>query len=566
MLDIDPQEIRRILVRQVNWVGDAVLTLPALVALAHRFPQAEITLLVKPWVRGIFAGQAAVDRILEYRSGDAHRGITGRWRLARALRAEQFDLAVMLPNSLDAALVPWLAAIPLRVGRPTDCRSWLLTHPVAEGPVPPGRHQVERYLDIVRAFGGDGEASPRLVATAEARQRGGQLLEDHGIAPGDLVVAVNPGSIYGSAKRWPVERFAAVADGLADRSGVRIALIGSEREHPILERVAAEMRRPVVKLGGRTDLGTLVGVLERASLLLTNDTGAMHIAAALGTPVLAVFGPTDVRTTGPLGAHTRIVREPVPCSPCLLRECPIDHRCMTRVTVDEVLSAALELLETTCGHPRATMGTRLAARGSRLLPAAFLDRDGTIIEDVGYLGDPEGIRFIPGALEALRALHGAGFAIVLVTNQAGVARGLISEEDVRRVNDRLTLLLAEAGVRLSGVYFCPHHPEVGPPEYRRDCDCRKPKPGMIRQAVQELGLDPGRSVIMGDHVSDAALAQAFPGMRGIMVRTGHGGEQWEKIQTGALPRPEHVAADLRQAVEWFLAGMERRDAIAPHPA
>lgn len=561
--DIDPRQIRRILVRGVNWVGDAVLTVPALEALAHRFPRAEITLLAKPWVRGVFAGQAAVKRIIEYRSGDAHRGLTGRWRLARELRQERFDLAVVFPNSLDAVLVPWLASIPRRVGYSTGGRRWLLTHPVVGAAATPGQHQVERYLDIVRALGGEGAASPRLVATTEARQRGRRLLEDHGVDPADLVVAVNPGSVFGRAKRWPTERFAAVADGLVDRRGARIALIGSEQERPILEQVAAGMRRAAVNLGGRTDLEAVVALLERASLLLTNDTGAMHIAAALGTPVLAVFGPTDVRTTGPLGTHSRIVRERVPCSPCLLRECPIDHRCMTRVTTEIVLRAAIELLDVTRNSRHSTFGTRLFCPGS---PAAFLDRDGTIIEDVGYLGDPEGIQFIPGAVGALQALRRAGFGLVIVTNQAGVARGLISEADVRRVNDRLTFLLAEGGVRLDGIYFCPHHPEYGPPEYRRDCDCRKPKPGMIHQAVRDLGLDPGRSVVIGDHVSDTALAQAFPGMRGIMVRTGHGGEQWMKIQAGALPRPEHVAADLRQAVEWFLAGMERRDVIAPHPA
>jgi D-glycero-D-manno-heptose 1,7-bisphosphate phosphatase len=194
-------------------------------------------------------------------------------------------------------------------------------------------------------------------------------------------------------------------------------------------------------------------------------------------------------------------------------------------------------------------------------PAAFLDRDGTIIEDLGYLGDPDGIRIIPGSIEALQALQRAGYRLVLVTNQAGVARGLISEADVRRVNARLAARLAEAGVPLHGIYYCPHHPEHGPPEYRRDCGCRKPKPGMIHQAMRELDLDPARSVVIGDHSTDAALSQAFPGMRAILVRTGHGEEEWEKIQAGALARPEHVAADLRDAVTWFLAQAEQRDVL-----
>ncbi len=209
------------------------------------------------------------------------------------------------------------------------------------------------------------------------------------------------------------------------------------------------------------------------------------------------------------------------------------------------------------------LGSRLSARGS---PAAFLDRDGTIIEDLGYLGDPAGIRLIPGAMDGLRALQQAGFRLVLVTNQAGVARGLISEADVRRVNQRLAALLEGAGVHLAGMYYCPHHPEHGPPEYRCECDCRKPKPGMIHQAIRDLGLDPSRSAVIGDHVSDAALARTFPGMQGVMLRTGHGAQELERIQLGALPPPEHVADDLPAAAEWILAWMGERDVISSRPA
>jgi heptosyltransferase-2 len=552
-------QIRRILVREVNWVGDAVLTLPALEALDARFPQAEITLLASPWVGGLFAGHPTVDRTIGYRTEDLHRGLRGRWRLTRELKEGRFDLAVLFPNSLDAALTPWLAGIPRRVGYPTDGRGWLLTHPVSDRSGATGRHQVERYLAIVRALGGDGTLSLRLPVTEEARRRSDALLRDRGIAPAAPLVAMNPGSVYGSAKRWPADRFAAVADGLLESRGATILLIGSEGERPVLDQVAAHMRRPAVNLGGRTDLLALVGVLERARLLVSNDTGAMHVAAAVGTPVLAVFGPTDPVATGPLGRWARVVRVPVPCSPCLLRECPIDHRCMEGVAVEEVLREAQVLLDT-------ADASRLTPHVSHGVPAAFLDRDGTIIEDPGYLRDPEGIQFIPGAIDALQALQRAGYRLVLVTNQAGVARGLLTEDDVRRVNERLTALLAEAGVHLDRIYYCPHHPEYGPPEYRRECDCRKPRPGMVHRAVRDLGLDPSRSVAIGDHVTDAGLAQAFPGMVGIMLRTGHGAEQWQKIREGALELPEHVADDLRAAVAWFLARAGEEDAIGSHPA
>jgi len=199
----------------------------------------------------------------------------------------------------------------------------------------------------------------------------------------------------------------------------------------------------------------------------------------------------------------------------------------------------------------------MASDDQRLPPpasrAAFLDRDGTIIEDVGYLGDPDGIRFLPGALEALHLLRRAGYRLVLVTNQAGVARGLITESDVRRVNRRLTELLRAEGIPLEAVYYCPHHPEHGPAEYRLACDCRKPGPGMVQRAARELGVDPARSAILGDHLTDVGVAAAFPGMRAALLLTGHGAEQWEKVKRGEAPRPAHVAPDLLAAVRWLLA-------------
>lgn len=554
MHEIDPADIGSILVRQVNWVGDAILTLPALAALRRRFPQAEISVLGRPWVTGLFADQPVADRVIAYQSDGAHRGLSGRWALARDLRRKRFDLAVLFPNSLDSAVVPWLAGIPRRVGTPTEGRRLLLTHPVRGALRPTERHQVFRHLAVVRSLGADGDPTPRLAVGAEAVQAADRLLAEAGVDPEEWCLAVNPGSVYGSAKRWPAERFAATADVLADRWGARVLLVGSGKETAVLEAVARAMRHEPIRLGGRTDLRTLAAVLRRSRLLLTNDTGTMHVATAVSAPVVAVFGPTDAEATGPCGSRARLVRESVACSPCLLRECPIDHRCMTGVTVSQVVQAAEDLLAQTdrgtC--PVAQVLVASSRRPTLESPAAFLDRDGTIIEDPGYLGDPDKIQFIPGAQEALGALRGAGYRLIVVTNQAGVARGLITEGDVRRVNLRLQELLTAAGVPVDGIYYCPHHAEAGPPEYRKDCPSRKPGPGMVEQARRDFGLDVARSVIVGDHLSDAAVARHFPGMRGIMVLTGHGAGQYEKVQAGATPVPDHIAPDLRSAVEWLL--------------
>jgi len=326
--------VGRILVREVNWLGDAVLTLPALAALDRRFPQAEITILAKPWVAGLLRGQPGVDRVIEY---DAP-GLRGRWELAQRLRPFAFELAVLFPNSLDAALIPWLAGIPRRVGFGTDCRTRLLTDRV---PLPEKRrHQVFRYLRVVEAVGASGDAVPVLRATPEADAAAERLLKESGVDPDEPFLALNPGSIYGDAKRWLPERFAAAADRIAKTRKTRVLLIGSAKEGPILEAIGGRMQTAAVQLGGRTDLTSLIGILRRARLLVTNDTGAMHVAAAIGTPVLTIIGPTDPIATGPLGARTRVVQHPVPCSPCLLRTCPIDHRCMERIEVEDVVAAA----------------------------------------------------------------------------------------------------------------------------------------------------------------------------------------------------------------------------------
>ena len=509
----------------------------------------------RPWVTGLFADQPVADRVIAYQSDGAHRGLLGRWALARELRRKRFDLAVLFPNSVDAAVIPWLAGIPRRVGTPTECRRLLLTHPVHEAPHPTERHQVFRYLAVVRSLGADGDPTPRLAVAPEAQQAADRLLAEAGVDPGTCCLAMNPGSIYGSAKRWPAERFAATADVLADRWGARVLLVGSSREAAVLEvGCPGDAAHEPIRLWGRTDLRTLAAVLRRSRLLLTNDTGTMHVAAAVGAPVVAVFGPTDAEATGPCGSRARLIREPVACSPCLLRECPIDHRCMTGVTVAQVVQAAEELVKQTEGVtcPVAQLMVPAAPRPAIEAPAAFLDRDGTIIEDPGYLGDPDKIQFIPGAQEALGALRAAGYRLIVVTNQAGVARGIITEDDVRRVNVRLQELLSTAGVPVDGIYYCPHHAEAGSPEYRKDCPSRKPGPGMVEQARQDFGLDVARSVIVGDHLSDAAVARHFPGMRGIMVLTGHGAGQYEKVQAGATPVPDHVAPDLGSAVEWLL--------------
>jgi heptosyltransferase II len=321
----------RLLVRAPNWVGDVVLALPALRDLRRAFPQARIAVLARPWVSGLYRAVPEVDEIVE--SG-------GHVRDVASLRG-RFDTAVLLPNSFGTALVVFRAGIGERWGYATDGRGPLLTRRCRVPESVRGRSQVYYYRAMLEGLGlaTAGPPDVSLACPDEWSAEAASLLGDDG-----PWIGVNPGAFYGTAKRWLPERFAAAADLLARRVGGKVAVVGGAAERPLGEAIAAQLRAPVRVLSGETTLGGLVGVLKRLRLLLTNDSGPMHLAAAVGTPLVAVFGSTDWTETAPVGGRSVLLREDVYCAPCLLRDCPIDHRCMTRMGVDRVVEAALPLL------------------------------------------------------------------------------------------------------------------------------------------------------------------------------------------------------------------------------
>jgi len=324
----DPE---RLLVRAPNWVGDVVLSLPALRDLRRSFPTARLEVLARPWVAELYRAVPGVDAVSESRGHRADvDAVKGR-----------FDLGVLLPNSFGTALVLWRAGVPERWGYATDGRRMLLTRSCRVPSGVRGRSQVYYYRAMLEGLGLAvvGEPDASLACPEEWAARGLSLLGGEG-----PWIGVNPGAFYGTAKRWLPERFAAAADLVARRTGARVAVVGGAAERPLGEAIAGELRAPSRVLCGETTLADLVGVLAGLRLLLTNDSGPMHLAAAVGTPVVAVFGSTDWRETAPVSPRTRVVREQTECAPCLLRECPIDHRCMTRVGADRVAAEALELL------------------------------------------------------------------------------------------------------------------------------------------------------------------------------------------------------------------------------
>ncbi|HEX3559611.1 MAG TPA: lipopolysaccharide heptosyltransferase II [Pyrinomonadaceae bacterium] len=346
-----PEKIERVVVRGANWVGDAVMTVPALRALRRVFPRAHLTLATRAWAEGIFEDADFIDDLLVNKRET--RGAGAVWGEAREWHARRFDLAVLFPNAFAPALVAALARVPVRVGYAAQGRGLLLTHPLGVPDWRGRRHEAYYYLNIVKELeqllhgssNEPGEPYVSLEVSGQRRDIARAMLREHGARLERPLVALCPGSTNSRAKRWPAESFAALADMLIEKACADVVLVGAGEEMDVSSEVARGMRgRPVV-LTGKTDLAQTAAILSVADLLVTNDTGPAHVAAAAGCPVIVIFGPTNPLTTRPLSPLAEVVRRPPVCAPCMLRDCPIDHRCMTAITAEEVCARSLAALE-----------------------------------------------------------------------------------------------------------------------------------------------------------------------------------------------------------------------------
>ena len=335
----------KILVRAPNWVGDAVMAIPALEAIRRAHAAAEIAILARPAVADLYRDQPFANRMLIYENSGRHKGWWGREKLVGELRRENFDLAILCQNAFDAAWLAWRAGIPERVGYARDGRRPLLTKPIRvpkEGDIP--RHESHYYMELIRRAGwieSRGEIAPiRLCVPLSARDAAEATLLRAGAREGAWRCAIAPGASYGAAKCWPPERFAALADRLILECAADVILFGTPNEKEMAARICSSMKCDPISLVGQTSMRDLAALFSACSIFIGNDSGAMHVAAATGLPVIGIFGSTDPEGTGPVTPQFALIREAVSCSPCFLRSCPVDHRCMTRIAVDAVFAAA----------------------------------------------------------------------------------------------------------------------------------------------------------------------------------------------------------------------------------
>lgn len=337
----------KIIVRGTNWIGDAVMSVPALRELRRIFPESHISLHTREWAEGLFRDADFIDDLVTFE--------TNKWKIkdvydnSQFLRDDGYELAVLFPNSFESALTSFFSRIPRRIGYNKDVRGLLLTDPIAVPEWKDRKHEVFYYLNLVaeverRLLGRDtvSQATPNTeLNVSEARRaEAREQLSRFGVDHSKKIVALGVGSTNSRAKRWPAERYARLSDKLQTELDVNVVLVGSESEKDISDEVIRLSTKRPIDLTGKTDLAEAVAIVSEIDLLISNDMGLAHVAPAVGTQTIVIFGPTNDETTRPYSFNAQVINKKVDCSPCMLRDCPIDHRCMTRISVDEVFEAA----------------------------------------------------------------------------------------------------------------------------------------------------------------------------------------------------------------------------------
>ncbi len=341
----------KILVRGTNWIGDAVMSVPALRELRRIFPDAWITLHTRTWADGLFCDADFLDEIVTYDPA--------KWRIrdvldnSQFLKKDDYDLAIILPNSFESAMTSYLSRIPRRIGYNKDLRGLLLTDPVAVPEWKARRHEVFYYLNLVseiekRIIGSDtvGQTVPdiSLDVSSERRNAAANVLADLADGTSGPIIALGVGSTNSRAKRWPANYYAQLANRLSTELNAAIVLIGSADDGEVAAEVATKSGVNTIDLSGKTTIAEAVALLAELDVLVANDMGLAHIAPAVGTQTVVIFGPTDPTTTRPYSDNADILGYNVECSPCMLRDCPIDHRCMTKLTVANVFDSVVAAL------------------------------------------------------------------------------------------------------------------------------------------------------------------------------------------------------------------------------
>lgn len=476
----------KILIRGVNWIGDAVMTMPAVRALRDNFTDKHISILLKSWVGNLFLKDPNINNIIEY-SND-HKGLKGRVRLIKTIKAEGFDSAILFQNALDAAIIAFLSGIKNRIGYNIDARGLLLTKAVSLNDELLSLHQVNYYLRLLEAVGISAPYRlPWIYMDTEDRVKARAVLSPLKRP----IIGINPGSSGGTAKRWTAGRFAEVISLVISELGGSVVIFGGIAEAPLAKVIINLINKELVNnetildLTGKTTIGELPSLVSQCDLLLTNDSGIMHIGYAVGIPMIAVFGPSSYVHTGPpqptsgseFSYKRVILNKGLKCSPCFSLTCKFggDPICLVSITSNEVFETIKEIIPKN--------------------KAIFFDRDGTLCKDAVYLNDFKDLIIFP-EVKGLIRLKEKGYKLIGISNQSGIGRGIVSEKVAKEIN---RIFIDKYG--FDDFYYCPHSPN-------ERCACRKPQPGMLLKARAEHDIDLKKSVFVGDKDADILCGNA----------------------------------------------------------
>ncbi len=508
----------KILVVRFGSLGDIILTSPTVLNLKLNYPGCRLVYLTKERFRSVVE---MIDGVDEIATIPDHASGLQLYKTLLQLDDYGFDIIADLHGNFRSWLTRKIVTASHKSVYPKRRveRVRAVKATVQQTNYP---HTIDLYNNTLKQLGCEVYCRRPLLKTERSKAGDRQT------------VVIAPGAAHAN-KQWSVERFAQAAEKLHATHNARIVWAVTSADvggHYLDKKLPDDDFIELVDM----PLSELASRIADASLTIANDSGIAHLSSAVGTPVVAVFGSTHpVLGFAPRGLYDRVVDVDESCRPCSLhggKPCHREERfCFTRVTPQMVAEAAAEILD---------------ARAEES-PALFIDRDGTIIKNKHYLADPDGVDLIPGAARAIKLARDAGYKIVIVTNQSGVARGLFSIDDVERTNARVLEVLAARGAEVDGLYYCPHHARKGRvPEFAVLCNCRKPAVGMAEEAALELGIDLRRSVMIGDSSADLGFGRTFGG-RSLLVRTGYGVEvELKLLKLG--DEPGEVFDDLLAAV------------------
>ena len=524
------KKIKKILIIRLSSMGDIILTLPVVEALKKEYPDSEIFFLCKKKYKDLLFDHPQLDKVIEFDALGNHRGTNGLLRLINELKTLKFDLILDLHSNLRSFFIRNLVPAELKI---KYNKRWLARFFMVYFKIfrIKSKHTLDCYMESLQKLGIKSKSKIlKFYLNEKDKAWANKFLSENGWNQGKILLGMAPGARW-NAKKWNGEKFAEVVKLLVRRHPLDVVLFGDKNDTDTISWITEELsrkwdsnRKPKIIHVIDFSFNQVAGILQRCDVLVTNDSGLMHLASFLKVPVVAIFGPTHPSLGfSPLGQNSQVMTVNEKCSPCSLhgkRKCHKKERyCMDRISPEEVAEKTSEFLNRQ--------------------KAIFLDRDGTLIQDKNFISKVEDVEFVPGSIKAVKMFKDMGYKVVIVSNQSGIGRGILTKEIVDKINEYMLDQLKKDNLDIDAVYYCPHSPED-------NCDCRKPNLKMVNQASSKLNLNLKKSWAIGDKLSDVMLGKNMGG-KGVLVLTGYGKKELEKTKENSDVKPDFVVENLLEA-------------------